>query len=98
MKNQVHAAAFKAAKAMTQNPDEFSWRAKVIHHRYAALVEAADDAQDFLSAIADATKGAGRIDENSILRFGERLKTTARKLDKKLRAELARVKGAQGAT
>lgn len=104
MNTTPHAAAVRAADSVRNNllvdwQDERAGAptsehvARYITAEYAALVEAADDAQDFLSAIVDATRGAGRIDENSILRFGERLKTTARKLDKKLRAELARVKG-----
>lgn len=49
------------------------------------------DCQDFLWAIEDATSGDGRIDENSIMRYGERLKTTARKLNKRAKSTLAKI-------
>lgn len=47
------------------------------------ITKALIEAHDFISAIADATEGGGRIDQNSIIRCGERLKTTAKRLDKK---------------
>lgn len=46
------------------------------------------DCQDFLSAISEATQGAGQIDGNSILRPGERMRTTAKKLAAKARKAL----------
>lgn len=44
------------------------------------LREALRDCQCFLQAIADATEGSGEIHKDSILRYGERMKTTAKKL------------------
>lgn len=57
------------------------------------LIETLRDCQDFLQAIVDGTEGTGRIDENSIMRFGERLKTTARKLNKKALAIISEAEG-----
>ena len=52
------------------------------------LREALKDAQDFLQAIVEATDGAGRIDENSIMRPGQRLKRTAVILNARARKAL----------
>lgn len=49
------------------------------------------DCQDFISAIDEATREGGRIDEGSIMRYGECLKTTARKLNKKAKSTLAKI-------
>lgn len=57
------------------------------------VLEALCDCQDFLQAIVDGTEGHGRIDENSIMRYGERLKTTARKLNAKARAIIKKAEG-----
>ena len=54
------------------------------------IIDTLKDCADFIGAIVVATESTGRIDENSILRYGERLKTTARKLDAKCKKVLAR--------
>lgn len=54
-------------------------------------LEALKDAHDFINAIHEATTNGGRIDENSIMRLGERLKTTAAKLDTSSRLAISAI-------
>lgn len=55
-----------------------------------ALVSACRGALDFISAIRSATSGSGRIDENSIMLPGQRLKTTAKQLEARLTKALSK--------